>query len=34
MTYSTDLGPTSVAVGDFNNDTSLDVVVTDKEGNT
>ncbi|CAF5025798.1 unnamed protein product, partial [Rotaria sp. Silwood1] len=27
MTYSTDSSPWSIAVGDFNNDTILDIVV-------
>ncbi|CAF4307055.1 unnamed protein product, partial [Rotaria sordida] len=28
MTYSTGLNPSSVVVGDFNNDTLLDIIVT------
>ncbi|CAF5105621.1 unnamed protein product, partial [Rotaria sp. Silwood1] len=34
MTYSTGTSPNSVAVGDFNNDTHLDIVVANSKGNT
>ncbi|CAF5228592.1 unnamed protein product, partial [Rotaria magnacalcarata] len=33
MTFSSGAGPYSVAVGDFNNDTQLDIVVANLAGN-
>ncbi|CAF4630636.1 unnamed protein product, partial [Rotaria socialis] len=34
MTFSTGLSPWSVAVGDFNNDTRLDIVVANSDDNS
>ena len=34
MTYSTGANPSSAAVGDFNNDTRLDIVVANWDSNT